>query len=285
MSDKVRRIYAKDVTDAVCRLFLDANTVIGEDVREKVEIAIGTERNPLAKSVLCAIKENAEIASKNNLPICQDTGMAVVFAEVGSLVHIEGDTLENAVNAGVSRAYFEGKLRCSVVVDPLYRRVNTGDNTPAVLHIRTVPGDRLKLTAAPKGFGSENMSAIRMFTPSAKEEDVVDFVVSAVSAAGSNPCPPITVGVGIGSDFEGCALLAKRALTRPLSDTNPDPAYAALEKKMLERINALKIGAQGFGGDTTAFAVKIEVAPTHIAGLPVAVNINCHVVRHTSVLL
>ena len=285
MPDKIRRINSKDVSDAVCQLFLNANTIAGEDLREKVDQAIETERDPLAKGVLCAMKENAEIASKNDLPICQDTGMAIVFAEVGSLIHIEGDTLENAVNAGVSRAYLEGKLRCSVVNDPLYKRINTGDNTPAVLHIRSVPGDQLKLTAAPKGFGSENMSAIRMFTPSAKEKDVIDYVVSVVSKAGSNPCPPITVGVGIGSDFEGCALLAKRALTLPLSDQNPDPFYAALEKKMLDRINELKIGAQGFGGDTTAFAVKIEVAPTHIAGLPVAVNINCHVVRHTSVLL
>ena len=195
------------------------------------------------------------------------------------------NALENAVNRGVSDAYLDGKLRCSVVRDPLFYRENTGDNTPAILHIRTVSGDRLKLTAAPKGFGSENMSALKMFTPSAKPADIVDFVVGAVAKAGSNPCPPVTVGVGIGSDFEGCALLAKKALTRSLSDSHPDPNYANMEKSILDGINALGIGPQGFGGDTSAFAVKIEVGPTHIAGLPVAANVNCHVVRHAEIVL
>ena len=285
MADQIRRIEARAVSDAVRDLFLSANSMIGEDVLARLDRAIECERNDLARGVLTAIRENDIVAKKKGLPICQDTGMAVVFAEVGALVHIEGDTLENAVNAGVKEAYLDGKLRCSVVRDPLFHRVNTGDNTPAILHIRTVPGDRLKLIAAPKGFGSENMSALRMFTPSAKPEDIVDFVVEAVSKAGSNPCPPVTVGVGIGSDFEGCALLAKYALTRPLSDRHPDPDYAALEEKILDRINALGIGPQGFGGDTSAFAVKIEVGPTHIAGLPVAVNINCHVVRHAQIVL
>ena len=285
MEDRIRRIDAKDVSDAVRDLFLRANSVIGEDVRACLDCAIKTERSELARGVLSAIRENDKIACEKGLPICQDTGMAVLFAEVGSLVHIEGDTLENAVNRGVSAAYLNGKLRCSVVRDPLFYRENTGNNTPAILHIRTVPGERLKLLAAPKGFGSENMSALRMFTPSAKTEDIVDFVVGAVAKAGSNPCPPVTVGVGIGSDFEGCALLAKFALTRPLTDVHPDPNYAALEKTILERINALGIGPQGFGGDTSAFAVKIEVGPTHIAGLPVAVNVNCHVVRHAGIVL
>ena len=285
MADTIRRIGADEVSDAVRDLFLRANCVIGEDVKSKTEDAMKTERNPLARGVLSAIRENGVIACEKDLPICQDTGMAVVFAEVGSLLHIEGDTLENAVNRGVSAAYLEGKLRCSVVRDPLFHRENTGDNTPAILHIRTVPGDRLKLIAAPKGFGSENMSALRMFTPSAKIEDVIGFIVDSVRKAGSNPCPPVTVGVGIGSDFEGCARLAKYALTRPLTDRNPDPEYAALEDTVLSRINALGIGPQGFGGDTSAFAVKIEVAPTHIAGLPVAVNINCHVARHAQIVL
>lgn len=285
MAEQIRRIGADEVSDAVRDLFLRANSVAGEDVIDALDCAIGCERDPLARGVLTAILENDRIAEEKGLPICQDTGMAVVFAEVGSLVHIEGDTLEGAVNRGVSEAYLVGKLRCSVVRDPLFCRENTGDNTPAVLHIRTVPGDRLKLIAAPKGFGSENMSALKMFTPSAKLSDIVDFVVGVVERAGSNPCPPITVGVGIGSDFEGCALLAKYALTRSLSDRHPDPNYAALEKTILDRVNALGIGPQGFGGDTSAFSVKIEVGPTHIAGLPVAVNINCHVVRHASIVL
>lgn len=285
MADRIRRINAEDVSNAVRDLFLKANSEIGEDVRERLAYAIKAERSELARGVLTAIQENDAIACEKGLPICQDTGMAVVFADVGSLVHIEGDTLENAVNRGVSEAYLDGKLRCSVVRDPLFYRENTGDNTPAILHIRTVPGDRLKLTAAPKGFGSENMSALKMFTPSAKPADIVDFVVGAVKKAGSNPCPPVTVGVGIGSDFEGCALLAKKALTRSLSDRHPDPNYAELEKTILDGINALGIGPQGFGGDTSAFAVKIEVGPTHIAGLPVAVNVNCHVVRHAEIVL
>ncbi len=285
MADQIRRIDAKDVSNAVRDLFLKANSVIGDDVAKRLDSAIATERDPIARGVLSAIRENDRIACEKGLPICQDTGMAVVFAEIGSLVHIEGDTLENAVNRGVSAAYLDGKLRCSVVRDPLFYRENTGDNTPAILHVRTVPGDRLKLTAAPKGFGSENMSALKMFTPSAKPADIVDFVVGAVAKAGSNPCPPVTVGVGIGSDFEGCALLAKKALTRSLSDSHPDPNYREMEKTILDGINALGIGPQGFGGDTSAFAVKIEVGPTHIAGLPVAVNVNCHVVRHAEIVL
>lgn len=285
MADQIRRIDAKDVSNAVRDLFLKANSVIGDDVANRLDSAIATERDPLARGVLSAIRENDRIACEKGLPICQDTGMAVVFAEIGSLLHIEGDTLENAVNRGVSAAYLDGKLRCSVVRDPLFYRENTGDNTPAILHVRTVPGDRLKLTAAPKGFGSENMSALKMFTPSAKPADIIDFVVGTVAKAGSNPCPPVTVGVGIGSDFEGCALLAKKALTRSLSDSHPDPNYREMEKTILDGINALGIGPQGFGGDTSAFAVKIEVGPTHIAGLPVAVNVNCHVVRHAEIVL
>ena len=211
--------------------------------------------------------------------------MAVLFADVGQELHISGGSFEDAVNDGVRRAYADGFLRKSVVGDPLFGRANTGDNTPAVIHVRLVPGDTLKLTAAPKGFGSENMSAIRMFTPSATPADVVDFVVDAVRRAGGNPCPPVCVGVGIGGDFEQCALLAKRALIREPNEQSPDPEYAALEAQMLEAINRLGIGPQGTGGDVTALAVCVEHAPTHIAGLPVAVNINCHVMRHAEVIL
>ena len=218
------------------------------------------------------------------MPVCQDTGMAVVFADVGQEVHIAGGLLEDAVNAGVRKGYVEGLLRLSVVSDPL-RRVNSGDNTPAVLHVRLVEGDRLKLTVAPKGFGSENMSGVRMLTPAASREDVIAAVVDLVKKAGSNPCPPMVLGVGIGGDFELCAYLAKKALCRSLSERNPDPFYAELERDMLDAVNALGIGPQGFGGRTTALGLGIEQYPTHIAGLPVAVNVGCHVTRHASVTL
>lgn len=283
--DEIRRIAAAEVRAAVSRLFTEANHRLGSDVREALEKAEAAESSQIAKSVLSALCENLSVAAAHGVPVCQDTGMAVVFAEIGALVHIEGDTLENAVNLGVRDAYTEGKLRMSVVRDPLYARENTGDNTPAVLHIKTVPGNRLRLTAAPKGFGSENMSRISMMTPSATEDDVVRFVLDSVRLAASNPCPPITVGIGIGSDFEGCALLAKLALTRSLGEPSFDTRYALLEERILSEINCLGIGPQGFGGRSTALAVHIETAPTHIAGLPVAVNINCHVARHASVLL
>ncbi len=283
--DEIRRIPADEIRAAVSRLFAEANHCLGADVESALERAEAAEKTPIAKSVLSSLRENLSIAATRGVPICQDTGMAVLFAELGSLVHVEGDTLENAVNLGVRDAYTSGKLRMSVVNDPLYRRENTGDNTPAILHIKTVFGDKLRLTAAPKGFGSENMSRISMMTPSATEDDVVRFVLDSVRLAGSNPCPPITVGIGIGSDFEGCAILAKHALTRTLGEPSSDPRYAALEARMLEEINRLGIGPQGFGGSTTALAVHIEAAPTHIAGLPVAVNINCHVARHCSILL
>lgn len=283
--DEIRRIPADLIRHEVAKLFIEANHVLGEDVEAALEKAESAETEPIARSVLSSLRENLSVAKMRSVPVCQDTGMAIVFAELGALVHVEGDTLENAVNLGVRDAYSEGKLRMSVVRDPLYHRVNTGDNTPAVLHIRTVPGDRLRLTVAPKGFGSENMSRIRMLTPSATEDDVVDFVLETVRLSGSNPCPPITVGVGIGSDFEGCAVLAKHALTRSLGEPSFDPEYAALEKRLLSEINRLGIGPQGFGGKTTALAVLVESAPTHIAGLPVAVNVNCHVVRHRTALI
>ncbi len=276
----IRLIDAKDVTAAVRDLFLEANTVLPQDMYACIEKAKEAETTPIAKQVLSCICDNATCARENNLPICQDTGMAILFADIGEEVHISGATLQAAVDEGVRQAYVAGALRLSIVSDPLFDRVNTCDNTPALIHIRTVPGDRLSLTAAPKGFGSENMSALRMFTPAATAEDICQFVVDSVRRAGSNPCPPITVGVGIGSDFEGVACLAKRALILPVDAHHADPRYAALESEMLEKINALGIGPQGFGGDATALAVHIVTAPTHIAGLPCAVNIGCHVNRH-----
>ena len=281
----IRLIDAALVTETVKNLLIEANYRLPCDVSHCMARAEETERDSLAKSVLARLNENARLARELDVPICQDTGMAVVFAEVGEDVHVSGATLEEAVNAGVSRAYLEGALRCSVVSDPLYDRRNTDDNTPAVLHICTVKGSTLRLTAAPKGFGSENMAFLKMMTPASGEEDVLNFVIDSVKRAGSNPCPPIVVGVGIGSDFEGVALLAKRALLRELGTSHRDNRYANLEKRMLSGINALGIGAQGFGGDTTALAVHIETAPTHIAGLPVAVNIACHVSRHATAVI
>ena len=282
---QVKIISSSEITDAIKELFVSVNHHLTDDVVRTMALCSECESNPLAKAVLCKLCDNLDAAVELNVPVCQDTGMAVVFVELGNNVHITGDTLENAINEGVSAAYVDGKMRLSVVRDPLYDRVNTKDNTPAIIHIKSVSGDTIKLTAAPKGFGSENMSFLKMFTPSASEDDICDFVVDAVRRAGSNPCPPIVVGVGIGGNFEYSALLAKKALTRPLDDENRIGKYSALEKKLLQKINELGIGPQGFGGDTTALAVKIETAPTHIAGLPVAVNINCHVARHKSVTI
>jgi fumarate hydratase subunit alpha len=280
----VREIKANEITAAVEELFSSCARSLPQDVEDAIRAAREAESSPIAAAVLGALGDNLDAARRTGLPICQDTGMAIVFADVGQDVHIDGDFNE-AVDLGVARAYKNGYLRCSVVSDPLYDRKNTTDNTPAVIHIRFVPGDRLTLTAAPKGFGSENMSAVKMFDPSATEDDIAAFVVSSVRDAGSKPCPPIIVGVGVGGDFESCALMAKRALLRPLSLPSPDARYAALEDRLKLEINALGIGPQGFGGDTTALAVKIEYAPTHIAGLPVAVSICCHVSRHAAVVL
>ena len=241
------------------------------------ELSGGQQQRVLLARALCAAKEL-------DIPICQDTGMAVIFAKIGQDVHFVGGSFKDAVNAGVAKGYTEGYLRKSVVADPL-RRVNTGDNTPAVLHIELVEGDKVELTVAPKGFGSENMSALKMFTPSASREDIIDYVVDVVRRAGSNPCPPMVIGVGIGGDFEQCALLAKKALCRPVSEPNADEYYAAMESEILEKANALNIGPQGFGGKTTALSAAVEFAPTHIAGLPVAVNIGCHVTRHVTVVV
>ncbi len=280
----MREVDVSVIEDEVCKLFLQANAKLPEDLENKIKLSAEMESNPLAKSIFCDMCKNLTTASKLNIPICQDTGMAVIFCELGQDIHLTGGDFNKAVNNGVRRAYKEGKMRCSIVSDPL-KRVNTEDNTPALIHLSIVSGDKIKLTAAPKGFGSENMSKIKMFTPSATKEDIIDFVIQTVKLAGSNPCPPIVVGVGIGSDFEGCALLSKKALCRSIETRHPDSFYKELEKTMLEKINSLNIGAQGFGGDITALAVNIETAPTHIAGLPVAVNIGCHVTRHAQAII
>ena len=242
-----------------------------------IDCAVDTEESPTARGVLQDLCENFTYAGLNELPICQDTGMAVVFSEIGQEVHITGGLFEDAVNEGVRRGYV--LLRKSVVRDPL-RRVNTGDNTPAVIHTRLVAGDHIRLTLAPKGFGSENMSAMKLFLPSADKSEVVDFIVETAAKAGSNPCPPIIMGVGLGGTIEQAALLSKQALCRPMDKRNSDEFYADLEREALRRVNDLGIGPQGFGGRTTALGVNIETLPTHIAGLPCAVNINCHVTRH-----
>ncbi len=277
----MREIAAEKITETIAALCVQANLRLPDGMRECIENAQKCEESPLCAGVLGDIVSNLDCADELGVPICQDTGMAVVFAEVGQECHITGGAFEDAVNKGVARGYIDGRLRLSIVSDPL-RRVNTNDNTPAVIHTRIVEGDRIALTVAPKGFGSENMSRLKMFTPAAKKRDIISFVTETVSIAGSNPCPPIVVGVGIGGDFEYCAYLAKKALCRDLSERSPDPGYAELEREMLEEINKTGIGAQGFGGTVTALYVNIEKAPTHIAGLPVAVNIGCHVTRHAA---
>jgi len=279
----MREINAKLITEIIARLCIEANTQLPEDMNNCICRFRQEEPWPQAREILDRIVENYTIAAEEKMPICQDTGMAVVFLKIGQEVHISGDLTE-AVNEGVRRGYGEGYLRKSVVRDPL-DRVNTGDNTPAILHTEIVPGDRVEITVAPKGFGSENMSKIAMLRPSDGVEGVKEFVVKAVEEAGPNPCPPIVVGVGIGGTFEKCAYLAKKALLRPVDESNPNPYYADLEKELLDKINALGIGPQGFGGRTTALAVNIETFPTHIAGLPVAVNISCHVTRHKTEVL
>ena len=279
----MRTIHASLLTDTIASLCVAANCRLPEDMRRSIENARNEEKWDTARGILDKIIENYNIADEKFVPICQDTGVCCVFLKIGTDVHIEGDLVE-AVNEGVRRGYRDGYLRKSVVGDPL-RRVNTGDNTPAMLYTELVPGDKLELTVAPKGFGSENMSKLAMLKPSDGVEGVKDFVVKTVEEAGPNPCPPIVVGVGIGGTFDKAALLAKKALMRSTDERNKDEYYAALEAELLDRINALGIGPQGFGGRTTALAVSIETMPTHIAGLPVAVNINCHVTRHRTVIL
>lgn len=280
----MREISFDQIVQTVRDLCIQANCQLPEDVRCAIRAAQASECSPVGQSILGDLVENYTFAGERNLPICQDTGMAVVFCDLGQEVHITGGLLSDAVNQGVSRGYTEGYLRCSVVSDPL-RRVNTGDNTPAILHLQLVAGDQLTITVAPKGFGSENMASLTMLKPSVTQEQVEDTIVQAVSRAGSNPCPPIVVGVGLGGDFELSAILAKQALLQPLDQDNPDPYYAEMEHRILDKINRLGIGPQGLGGRTTALKVSILSHPTHIAGLPCAVNINCHVTRHASATL
>lgn len=281
----MREINASEITAAVKELVIKANKILPDDLVDCIGCCRKNENNEIAQSILGDLEENINAAKELDIPICQDTGMAVIFANVGQDVHIINGSFEDAVNEGVSQGYVDGLLRKSVVADPFKNRVNTNDNTPAILHTRIVEGDKIEITAAPKGFGSENMSRLKMFTPSAKREDILDFIVDSVKTAGSNPCPPVVIGVGIGGDFEYSAVLAKKALCRNVSERNSDSFYAEMEQELLEKINALDIGPQGFGGKTTALCVNIETYPTHIAGLPVAVNVGCHVTRHASKII
>lgn len=274
----MRIIDANVITSTVKRLCIEANCFLTDDIKNCIANAKKEETWPQAKEILGHIIENYKIAEIANKPVCQDTGVACVFLKIGQDVHIEGD-INEAVNEGVRQGYSEGYLRKSVVADPL-NRVNTGDNTPAMIYFELVSGDKIEITVAPKGFGSENMSRIAMLSPSDGLQGVKAFVKQTVLEAGPNPCPPIVVGVGIGGTFDKAALLAKKALLRPVDTFNKTPFYAKLEAELLEEINTLGIGPQGFGGKTTALKVNIEYFPTHIAGLPVAVNINCHVTRH-----
>lgn len=277
---EIRRIKADEVTAAVKKLFMDCNYFIGSDIMNALETACKNEQSPVGKSVLSQIIENDKIAAKEEIPLCQDTGMAVLFVEYGDKVVIEDGSFDKAVNEGVRQAYEEGCLRKSVVSDPVFDRVNTRDNTPAIIHTKIVGGNTIKITAGGKGFGSENMSAIRMLTPSYGVEGVKQFILDTVFKAGPNPCPPIVVGVGIGGTFERAAQLAKKATFRPINTKNEDERYAALEDELLSEINKMGFGPAGLGGNTTAIGVNIETSPTHIAGMPVAVNICCHAARH-----
>ncbi len=275
----MREINVARLTDVIAELCIEANVHLPEDIRRALEMSSEAEDGEIACDVLRDITENYRIAENSHMPVCQDTGMACVFLEIGQDVHLTGGDLSEAVNEGVRRGYEKGYLRKSVVEDPL-RRVNTGDNTPAVIYTLIVPGEKLKVTVAPKGFGSENMSAIRMFKPSEGLDGIRQFILETVRNAGPNPCPPVVLGVGIGGTFDRCALLAKKALLRPVDSHNPDPFYAALEDEMLQAINETGIGPQGYGGRTTALGVNIEIMATHIAGMPCAVNMSCHVTRH-----
>ena len=277
----MRNINVEIIEDKVRELCIKANRVLPQSLEQRIHECKNIEQSPSGKSVFDDLCSNIQAAKDCDIAICQDTGMAIIFIEIGQDVHFEGGNLYEAINNGVARGYKDGYLRCSIVGDPL-ERVNTGNNTPAIIHTRITDGDKIKIDVCPKGFGSENMSSIKMFTPSATTEDIIKYVTDTISNAGSNPCPPIVVGVGIGGSFEHCAFLAKKALCRDISIRNPKPLYASLEKQMLDSINRLGIGPQGFGGTITALAVNIEEHPTHIAGLPVAVNVGCHVTRHAS---
>lgn len=280
----MRTIAFKQVKETVARLCIEANCILGEDVVRALQKGLEIEESPTGKQILSQLLENQEIARKEMMPICQDTGWAVVWLELGSQVKIEGGEIYDAIQAGVAQGYTEGYLRKSIVSDPL-RRKNTGDNTPAIIYTNLVPGDRLKITVQPKGGGSENMSEIKMLSAADGVEGIKRFVVDRVWRSQANPCPPVIVGVGIGGTFENCALLAKKALLREVGSIHPDPFYARLESELLEAINKLGIGPQGLGGRVTALAVFIEPFPCHIATMPCAVNINCHAARHKTAVL
>lgn len=280
----MREIHSSIITDAVERLFIDACCNIGADVRSAIEESIKYEDSPHGRNILEQTLKNFEIAERQNIPICQDTGMAVVFLELGQDLHITGDYLNDSINEGVRRGYKNGYLRKSVVSSPI-ERINTKDNTPAIIHVDIVPGDKLRITAVPKGFGSENMSAVKMLKPSDGINGIKEFVLDTVVRAGSNPCPPIILGIGIGGTFEMCTLLAKKSLLRDLTKSSDDPSIASLEKDILTEINNSGIGPQGLGGRVTCLGVNILSYPTHIAGLPVAVNMQCHVSRHKQTIL
>lgn len=275
----MRNVEVQEITKNIKEMCIEANHFLSEDMKEVFEKAVASEKSPLGCQILGQLKENLKIAGEDMIPICQDTGMAVVFLKVGQEVHFEGGSLTDAINEGVRQGYVEGYLRKSVVKDPIYRE-NTKDNTPAIIHYEIVEGDQVDLTVAPKGFGSENMSRVFMLKPADGIEGVKEAILTAVRDAGPNACPPMVVGVGIGGTFEKCALMAKHALTRDVREESPVPYVRELEKEMLEKINKLGIGPGGLGGSTTAMAVNIETYPTHIAGLPMAVNICCHVNRH-----
>jgi fumarate hydratase subunit alpha len=281
----LRDIDAKEVTKTVTRLFLEANYNLTDDVLDALKTAQKTEESAAGKEVLRQIINNADLAAKEQIPLCQDCGAAVLFLELGQDSHIIGGDLNEAVNEGVRQAYEKGYLRKSMVTHPFSSRVNTKNNTPAIIHTEIVPGDKLKITAVPKGGGAENMSRLVMLTPSAGRQGIIDNVLKAVDEAGSNPCPPVIVGVGIGGTAEKTLLLAKKALLRKVGEHNTDPEVADLEKELLEKVNKLGIGPMGYGGRTTALAVNVEVFPSHIAGMPLAINLNCHSARHKEAVL
>ena len=280
----MREINVNEITNAIRDAVIKANIYLPQDLKCRIKACGDKETVSVARDIFSDMEKNLAIAEEKQIPICQDCGMAVIFAEIGQDVHITGGNFADAVNSGVALGYTEGFLRKSVVGDPLFRE-NTGDNTPAVIHTRIVPGDKIQFTVAPKGFGSENMSKLRMFNPTASKQDIIDFVVSVVKEADAKPCPPLVIGVGIGGDFEYSAYLSKKALCRAVDIPNPVAFYAEMEKEITDAVNKTGIGPQGFSGDCTALACNIEVYPTHIAGLPVAVNIGCHVTRHVSFVI
>lgn len=281
----MRTIDVKEITAAVSKLCKDSCYYLPEEMLAALETAVGTEESPLGKEILGTIIENAKLAKATDSPLCQDTGLTVVFAEIGQDVHFAGGDLYTAINAGVADGYINGYLRKSSVDDPLFERKNTQDNTPAIIHTTIVEGDKVKLTVAPKGCGSENMGALKMLKPADGVEGVINFAVDTVRSAGPNPCPPVTVGIGIGGNMEVATLLAKHSLTRTVGELNSNPKYAELEKEILRRVNMTGVGPSGLGGSTTAVAVNIEYAPTHIGALPVAVNLNCHAARRAQIVL